>query len=121
MFKKIFNYIAKSVYNKDGKISSSRVSSFFILGGILTSNLLFIIIDIVNAIHHWRLGKDYEIPAAHIGIFSLVLGHHLALLGINKLSERVGSKEEKAETNTEQPKEQQVQMINEDLSGLQKD
>lgn len=87
MFKKIFSYVAKSVYNKDGKVSTARVSSYFILVGINLSTFVFLGIDVVNAINHWKLGTDYTIPSAHIGIFALVLSHHLVLAGISKVSE----------------------------------
>ena len=85
--KKILNRIDKSLYDASGKISHTKINSYIILAGIYLSSLVFLFIDITNAIVTWMDGLIYEIPAAHIGIFALLLGHHLALLGIKKNSE----------------------------------
>ena len=82
-------YIGESVYDKKGgKISSTRMASYFILGGILTSMLLLVGIELINAIIMWKQGLGYVIPGEHITIFGMVLAHHLTLLGINKYAER---------------------------------
>lgn len=86
IFKKIFDFIAKSVI-KEGQVSSSRISSYFILGSILTTTLLFVIIEAVNASILWSAGAPYVMPNEHIVIFGMMLAHHLTLLGINKSSE----------------------------------
>lgn len=86
IFKKISDFIAKSVI-KEGQVSSSRMSSYFILGSILTTTLLFIVIEIVNASIIWKTGAAYIIPSEHIVVFGMMLAHHLTLLGINKTSE----------------------------------
>lgn len=88
IFKKIFELIGQSIYDKkDGKVSSTRMSSYFILGGILTAVLTFIGIDVVNAAVAIMNKGFYEIPANHIILYGMTLAHHLALLGINKNSE----------------------------------
>lgn len=88
IIKKIFNAIGQSIYEKkDGKISSTRVSSYFILLGILTAVLTFIGIDIMNAIIAIMNKGFYEVPTNHIILYGMTLAHHLALLGINKNSE----------------------------------
>jgi hypothetical protein len=87
IFKKIGNAIELSTQSKEGKTSSTRISSYFILGAIVLISLLFIAIEIVNAIIMWKNGAPYVIPGEHIAIFGMILTHHLALLGINKTAE----------------------------------
>lgn len=83
-----------SIKDKNGKYSSSRLSSFFILTSILLSTVMFIIIDLINAIEMWKLNKIYTIPVEHIGIFSLILSHHLILLGLKNSGEKLTNKKE---------------------------
>ena len=86
---KIFTLINMSVYDKkDGKVSSTRMSSYFILGAILTAAGVFIGIDIVNAIVALYNKGFYEVPANHIVLYGMTLAHHLTLLGINKSAEK---------------------------------
>ncbi len=88
-FKKILSLIGKSIYDKkEGKISSTRMASYFILTSILTASFIFIGIDIVNAIIAIKNKGFYEIPANHIVIYGMALAHHLTLLGINKNAEQ---------------------------------
>ena len=58
MFKKILTYIKQSLVDLSGKTSHTRISSYFILGSILTSSGLFIMIDLGNAITCWMNGKE---------------------------------------------------------------
>lgn len=87
--KKLFRRIDQSLRDCSGKVSHTKISSYIILSGIYLSSLIYLGIDVVNAISVWTSinGGTYEIPTAHIGIFALLLGHHLALLGIKKNSE----------------------------------
>lgn len=86
---RIFSYIGSSVYDKKGgKVSSTRMASYFILGGILTLMALVVGIELINAIIMWNQGLAYVISGEHITIFGMVLAHHLTLLGINKHAER---------------------------------
>lgn len=88
LFKKVFELVELSVYDKrNGKVSSGRLSSYFILGAILTVAGVFISIDIVNAIMAIINKGSYEVPTNHIILYGMTLTHHLALLGINKNSE----------------------------------
>lgn len=82
----ILSYIGKSI-SKDGQVSSTRIASYFILGGILTSIGIFISVEAVNAIVMWKQGLAYVIPNEHIVLFGMILAHHLTLLGINKNAE----------------------------------
>lgn len=111
MFKKILTYIKQSLVDLSGKTSHTRISSYFILGSILTSSGLFIMIDLGNAITCWMNEKEYVIPVEHIGILGLILSHHLMLLGIkNSLESKIYSNgnysqvggEKKDEQNTEE-------------------
>lgn len=74
--------ISASLHDHLGKISSATISSYFILGNILISSMVYLIIELVNAHTMWSAGHVYNIPLEHVGIFSLVLTHHLILLGI---------------------------------------
>lgn len=74
--------ISASLHDHLGKISSATISSYFILGNILLSSTVYLIIELVNAHTMWSSGHVYNIPLEHVGIFSLVLTHHLILLGI---------------------------------------
>lgn len=88
LFKRVFELVELSIYDKrDGKVSSGRLSSYFILGAILTAAGVFIGIDIVNAIMAIINKGSYEVPANHIILYGMTLAHHLTLLGINKNSE----------------------------------
>lgn len=88
MFDKVFSNINLSIRDISGRVSSSKISSYFILGSILTSSAVFILIDIINAVISWRLGTTYTIPIEHIGIFTLILSHHLVLLGLKNASDK---------------------------------
>jgi len=86
--KKLFALIKESLYHKkDGKISSGRLSSYFILFVIILSNIAFISIDISNAFVAIHSKGFFEIPSNHIVLYGMTLAHHLALLGINKTTE----------------------------------
>lgn len=88
LFIRVFELVEKSIYDKrDGKVSSGRLSSYFILGAILTAAGVFIGIDIVNAVMAIINKGSYEVPANHIVLYGMTLAHHLTLLGINKNSE----------------------------------
>jgi hypothetical protein len=87
MLTKLFSIIKTSTLDANGKYSHTRVSSYFILGSILTSCAVFITIDLVNAIIMWRKAQTYTIPWDHVALFALILGHHLVLLGLKKSSD----------------------------------
>jgi len=85
---KILGLMKESAYDKKGgKISSGRLSSYFILAVIVGAALTFISIDVVNAIMAIVNKGFYEVPANHIVLYGMTLAHHLTLLGINKNSE----------------------------------
>ena len=88
IIQKIFGLMKESTYDrKGGKVSSGRLSSYFILSVIVGAALTFIGIDVVNAIMAIINKGYYEIPANHIVIYGMTLAHHLTLLGINKNTE----------------------------------
>src|SRR5690606_28509718 len=89
MINKILSYIGKSIYDKkDGKVSSTRMASYFIMRAILLAAITFVGIDIANAIVAIMNKGFYEIPGNHIVIYGMTLTHHLTLLGINKSAEK---------------------------------
>ena len=83
-FTSLFDKISESLKDPMGKVSSARISSYFILGEILLCGLVFMGIDVTNAVIMWRKLQVYTVPMEHLGIFSLILTHHLILLGIKK-------------------------------------
>lgn len=80
MFKKLLSLIKQSSYDKLGKVSSARLSSYIVLASIILNCIIFMGIEVTNAIIVWRQGLTYTVPSEHIIIFSLVLTHHIALL-----------------------------------------
>jgi hypothetical protein len=89
MFKKFFKKINESLKDNNNKTSHTRISSYIILASILfTSVFILGTIEIVNAITQWKLGVVYTIPSQHVTLFGMLLGHHLLLLGIKKVSDK---------------------------------
>lgn len=88
VFKKFWEYIEKSILaGISSKVSTTRISSYLILGSILTTGLVYLLIDIVNAIIKWSNGETFIISTEDLIFFGMILAHHLALLGINKNAE----------------------------------
>jgi len=87
ILKKLMDSIGRSITGKEGKTSSTRISSYFILGAIALISVVFVAVIITNAIISWKAGASHVIPGEHIAIFGMILAHHLALLGINKTAE----------------------------------
>ncbi len=85
---KFWDLIKASVYNKIGKPSSARIASYFILIAIIVHSITYVIIEFINASKKWSIGETYEVPWAHITIFTLILSHHLILLGLKKASDK---------------------------------
>ena len=83
---KVREIIEKSMY-KDGKVSSSRIFSYGMMGIIMLFGIVAIVIELVNAIKSWSNGVTYIIPTEHIVILGMWLAHQLALLGIYKSAE----------------------------------
>lgn len=86
--KRLFWYIGKSSTDSHGKISSSRLSSYFILFGIILLCFVFMGIEIGNAILAWNKNEAYIVPFAHITIFGMILAHHLVLLGLKNANDK---------------------------------
>jgi len=84
MLNKLLNLLCKSVLDRSGKVSSSRISSYVLLLMIVLASLVFLAIDITNLINS---GGAYVIPTEHVLIFGMLLTHHLMLLGIKKSAE----------------------------------
>lgn len=88
VFKKFWEYIEKSILaGISNKVSTTRISSYLILGSILTTGLVYLLIDVVNAIIKWSQGEVFIISTEDLIFFGMILTHHLALLGINKNAE----------------------------------
>lgn len=100
---KLLSLMKKSSYDKTGKVSSGRLSSYFILIVIIAAATTFMGIDIANAIIAIIDKGFYEIPWNHVVIYGMTLAHHLALLGINK----------NAETQVEKAVQEKLKHLNE--------
>jgi len=88
VFKKFWEYVEKSILaGISNKVSTTRISSYLILGSILMTGLVYLIIDIVNASIKWSNGEIFIISTEDLIFFGMILAHHLALLGINKNAE----------------------------------
>ena len=88
VFKKFWEYIEKSIFGGvSNKVSTTRISSYLILGSILTTGVVYLLIDIINAIIKWSKGQIFVISTEDLIFFGMILTHHLALLGINKTAE----------------------------------
>lgn len=88
VFKKFWEYVEKSILaGISNKVSTTRISSYLILGSILITGLVYLIIDIVNASIKWSNGETFIISTEDLIFFGMILAHHLALLGINKNAE----------------------------------
>ena len=88
VFKKFWEYVEKSISaGISNKVSTTRISSYLILASILTTGIVYLIIDIVNAIIKWSNGETFIISSEDLIFFGMILAHHLALLGINKNAE----------------------------------
>lgn len=104
VFGKILSLMKEASYHKkDGKVSSGRLSSFFVLFAIISAAFTFIGIDIANAVIAIINKGFYEIPANHIVLYGMTLAHHLTLLGINK----------NAETQVEKAVQEKLKSLNE--------
>ncbi len=91
MKNKFWQIISNSIKDHFGKDSLSRISSYFILVVIILNSLVYVSIDLINAISEWKkpTGSSYIIPMNHILIFSLILAHHLVLLGLKKSTDKM--------------------------------
>lgn len=88
VFRKFWEYVEKSTLGGvSNKVSTTRISSYLILGSILTTGLIYLLIDIVNAIIKWHKGEVFIISTEDLIFFGMILTHHLTLLGINKNAE----------------------------------
>lgn len=72
------------MFDRFKKPSHTRISSYILLATILINTFVYICIDIANLILSLNSGNPYVIPYEHIGIFGMLLGHHLLLVGYKK-------------------------------------
>lgn len=88
VLKKFWEYIEKSLFSGvSKKVSTTRISSYLILGSILTTTLIYLLIDIINAFIKWKNNEVFIVSTESLVFFGMILTHHLALLGINKNAE----------------------------------
>ena len=124
MLKSVFKVLYKSILDNFGRESHTRISSYIILLSIIITNLIYNFIDLKNAYVLWHsnnLNKIYVIPSEHVFILSLILSHHLILLGIKKNSEVKEMKFKTDSNNTNQqesknPSENIQENIQENIS-----
>lgn len=88
VFRKFWEYVEKSTLGGvSNKVSTTRISSYLILGSILATGFVYLLIDIINAIIKWHKGEVFIISTEDLIFFGMILTHHLTLLGINKNAE----------------------------------
>lgn len=110
---KFWEIIRSSFTSANGKESSTRISAYVILGGIILIVLTTVAIELTSAIMAFIAGDVYLLSNEIIIVLGALLTHHLTLLGINKGYETkyninksnktatVGNVEKPAETPTE--------------------
>lgn len=79
---KLADYIKKSCFDHTNKLSSNRIQSYIILTLIYLMAIVYLGVDIGNAINLW-FEKDamiYEIPNQHVVIYGMILAHHFSVL-----------------------------------------
>ena len=82
--KKFLEIIRSSFTSTNGKESSTRISAYLILGGIILIVLTAVAIEITAAIMAFIAGEGYLLSNEFLIVLGSLLTHHLALLGINK-------------------------------------
>lgn len=79
-FKKVLEKMSMSAYDKFGKMSHIRVSSYIVLFPIIINSCVFMCIEMLNVIKLWHKDEAYVIPVSHITIFGMILAHHISIL-----------------------------------------
>lgn len=79
-FKKVLEKMSMSAYDKFGKMSHIRVSSYIVLFPIIINSFVFMLIEMLNMIKLWHKDEAYVIPVSHITIFGMILAHHISIL-----------------------------------------
>ena len=85
---KILSKISKSSYDHLGKVSQVRIQSYFILGQIILTSLIFMGLEIINAIIAYKRGSVWSPTGQFITMFGMLLGHHLYMLHLKKEGEK---------------------------------
>jgi hypothetical protein len=89
VFKKFWEYVEKSILaGISNKVSTTRISSYLILGSILITGLVYLIIDIVNATIKWSNGEIFIVSTEDLIFFGMILGPAAPifyLAGVNTL------------------------------------
>ena len=79
----IWEIIKLSLFKSDVP-SSSRIFSYIMMFIILLVGLVFVVVEIVNAVIVWKRGEPYIPDWRNITIIGMWLAHQLTLLGIYK-------------------------------------
>lgn len=87
MFKNLFNFsFTKKVWNKIGlsvssdKTSSIRIQAFILLMPVVLASLVFISIELINAIIAWKTNVSYVPSNESIILYGMILSHHISVL-----------------------------------------
>lgn len=87
--KSFIQLVKKSVYDRAEKISSTRIQAYITFGAILVMAGMYVIMFLANAGLSLFYHKTVYIPSnEEIIIFGMILGHHLALLGIKNTGDK---------------------------------
>jgi hypothetical protein len=79
ILKKIADIIKKSL-SSGNEVSSSRLQSYLLLLPVIGGGVFFLVIELVNAILSWHLGKPYVPSNEALVVYGMILSHHTATL-----------------------------------------
>jgi len=88
MIIQLLDFLKESTKDLTKNYSHTKISSYFILGSILSTTIVYLCIDVINAYINWSKDLPYVIPVEHIGVFALILSHHLVILGLKNASDK---------------------------------
>jgi hypothetical protein len=73
VFRKFWEYVEKSILGGvSNKVSTTRISSYLILGSILATGFVYLLIDIINAIIKWNKGEVFIISTEDLIFFKII-------------------------------------------------
>ena len=77
VFRKFWEYVEKSTLGGvSNKVSTTRISSYLILGSILATGFVYLLIDIINAIIKWHKGEVFIISTEDLIFFGMFFNYH---------------------------------------------
>lgn len=89
LISKLLSHIKRSIYDRAEKVSSTRIQAYITFGAILVVLAVYMAVFVGNAVQSLFFLKQPYVPSSEeIIIFGMILGHHLALLGIKNSGDK---------------------------------